>query len=240
MSIQWTVIASFLYVEIATVLVLLLPFISAHRWQRLFKSRFLKALENQSNLYFTVFIFILVLFFLDAIREVRKYTGEIEDTKLDSHAHLSAELQIQMKLFRAQRNFYISGFALFLWLVLRRLVTLISAQATLQAANIASLKQAQNASETAQKLMDEGSKKTTSADNLGNIAKEEQVKQIEQLKKELSASKDDLKKAKFDVDAMKSQSESLAKEYDRVAEENVKLQSKINHLVGTEHSKKDE
>ena len=37
-----------------------------------------------------------------------------------------------MRLFRAQRNFYIAGFALFLCLVIKRLVSLISANAGLQ------------------------------------------------------------------------------------------------------------
>lgn len=32
------------------------------------------------------------------------------------HGHLDSELQHSMKLFRAQRNFYIAGFALFLCL----------------------------------------------------------------------------------------------------------------------------
>lgn len=34
-----------------------------------------------------------------------------------AHQHLDAEMQGSMRLFRAQRNFYISGFALFLSLV---------------------------------------------------------------------------------------------------------------------------
>ena len=37
-----------------------------------------------------------------------------------------------MRRFRAQRNFYIAGFALFLCLVIKRLVGLISANAGLQ------------------------------------------------------------------------------------------------------------
>lgn len=158
MSIQWTLIATFLYAEIAFVIILLLPFISAQRWQRFFKSKFLQALEKQANIYFTVFILILVLFFLDAIREMKKYTGELEENKGDSHSHLSAELQVHMKLFRAQRNFYIAGFSLFLWLVLRRLILLISAQATLLASNEATLKQAQNAADTASRLLEEATK----------------------------------------------------------------------------------
>ena len=52
----------------------------------------------------------------DAIREMAKY-GYTEDGEGHvSRDHLDAELQKHMKLFRAQRNFFISGFALFLFL----------------------------------------------------------------------------------------------------------------------------
>ena len=53
---------------------------------------------------------------------------------------------MHMRLFRAQRNFYISGFALFLCLVVRRLVSLISVSATLEAEKEAAMKQAASAS----------------------------------------------------------------------------------------------
>lgn len=62
-------------------------------------------------------------------------------------------MQGSMRLFRAQRNFYISGFSLFLWLVIRRLVTLISAQANLQAQSEASMRQAQSATTAAKTLL---------------------------------------------------------------------------------------
>lgn len=62
-------------------------------------------------------------------------------------------MQGSMRLFRAQRNFYISGFSLFLSLVIRRLVILISAQANLQAQSEASLRQAQSATTAAKSLL---------------------------------------------------------------------------------------
>jgi B-cell receptor-associated protein 31 len=49
---------------------------------------------------------------LDSIRELRKYSA-FEDKDL-SAPH--AEAHAHMKQFRSQRNFYIAGFALFLWL----------------------------------------------------------------------------------------------------------------------------
>ena len=53
-----------------------------------------------------------IVHFIDSIRELRKYAGvEMTDLKTPQ-----AEVQAHMKQFRSQRNFYIAGFALFLWL----------------------------------------------------------------------------------------------------------------------------
>ena len=67
MSLHWTIIAGFLYGEIATVLILLLPFVSPRTWNKLFKSRLLKGLESQLIYYFYVLVTILILFFLGKI-----------------------------------------------------------------------------------------------------------------------------------------------------------------------------
>lgn len=88
MSLQWTLIATFLYLEIATVLLLVLPIASPKRWQRFFRSKFLQSLRNQASIYFLILLAILVLFLLDAIREMKKYSSTEQD-----HAHLDAEMQ---------------------------------------------------------------------------------------------------------------------------------------------------
>ena len=124
-------------------------------WNKVFKSRFLKGLENQLIYYFYVLVAILILFFLDAIREMQKYsTEELQQQKAGGMSHLDAQMQMHMRLFRAQRNFYIAGwvtfhhhfvteiirpvdrFALFLCLVIKRLVSLISANAGLQVSGV--------------------------------------------------------------------------------------------------------
>lgn len=54
-------------------------------------------------------------YFSDSIREINKYSYSSEDAA--SLANQSAAKDhVASKLFRAQRNFYIVGFALFLWL----------------------------------------------------------------------------------------------------------------------------
>lgn len=91
MSLQWTLIAGFLYTEIFIVLLLVLPIASPTRWQKFFKSRFLQSLSNRASIYFLVLLAILVLFLLDAIREMRKYSMAGEHA--GEHAHLDAEMQ---------------------------------------------------------------------------------------------------------------------------------------------------
>jgi len=226
MSIHWTLIAGFLYAEIGTILLLLVPFISTKMWNKVFKSRFLRGLESQLIYYFYVLVAILILFFLDAIREMQKYSAEETQQKTVGMSHLDTQMQMHMRLFRAQRNFYIAGFALFLCLVIKRLVGLISANAGLQAEKDAAMKQAESASRAAEMFMKDGG--TGDSAGSGDVA--EMKAELEKAKKEADA-------AKKDMNSMKSQSESLAKEYDRLMEEKDKLQRKVN-IMGED--KKDD
>merc|ERR1711983_303453 len=129
-------------------------------WNKVFKSRFLKGLENQLIYYFYVLVAILILFFLDAIREMQKYSSEeLQQKAAGGMSHLDAQMQMHMRLFRAQRNFYIAGFALFLCLVIKRMVSLITENASLDIEKEAAMKQAQSASRAAETLMgDSGDK----------------------------------------------------------------------------------
>lgn len=228
MSIHWTIIAGFLYAEIGTLFLLLVPFVSTRMWNKVFKSRFLKGLENQLIYYFYVLVAILILFFLDSIREMRKYSEDPNDAH--SHGtsgnHLDVQMQAHMRLFRAQRNFYIAGFALFLCLVIKRMVTLIMANACLEAEKTAAMKQAESASRAAETLMASGG--GSDGDNT----------EVNDLKEKLAAAQKETDAAKKNVEAMKTQSESLAAEYDRLMAEKDKLEKKVN-IMG-EGDKKDE
>lgn len=222
MSLQWTIIAGFLYAEIAVVLLLTLPLASPQKWQRFFRSKFLAYISNQASIYFLILIGVLVLCLLDAIREMTKYSN-IEST---DHQHLDAEMQGNMRLFRAQRNFYISGFALFLLVVIRRLVTLISQLATLLAQSEVNYKQAQSASAVAKSLLENQS-----------LGDDQSKKLVDELTEQVKTLEKDLTREKKDKEALKSQAESLNKEYDRLLEEFSKLQKKITIGAG---DKKDD
>ncbi|XP_046635338.1 B-cell receptor-associated protein 31-like [Daphnia pulicaria] len=236
MSFQWGLIATFLYIEIAVVFLLLLPFISAQRWNKLFKSSFLRGLGQQVHIYFYVILAFLVLCLFDAIREMRKYDVTHDGkAKEQQHQHLEQELRNSMVLFRAQRNFYITGFSLFLIFVIRRLMTLLAAQATLAATSEAAMRQATSASKAAEELMSQKDK-SASDENV-----KEAEEKISNLEKELADAKKERSQAVKDLEAFKSQSEGVAREYDRLAEEHSKLVKKLAVLEGEGGSdKKDD
>ncbi|KAG4072358.1 hypothetical protein HA402_004290 [Bradysia odoriphaga] len=225
MSLVWTLIATFLYVEIAIVLLFVLPIASPSRWQRFFKSRFLEMINRQAQIYFYLLFGVLVLFLLEAIREMRKYS----QTDANSEAHPNVGMQHSMRLFRAQRNFYITGFSIFLILVIRRLVMLISTQATLLAQSEASMRQAQSASTAARTLLSQQKDKENEADKDDETAEAQKLRwlKIGELKNKLRELTAELDRERKDKEAMKSQSESLNKEYDRLTEEYSKLERKL-------------
>ncbi|OQR70608.1 B-cell receptor-associated protein 31 isoform 1 [Tropilaelaps mercedesae] len=210
MSLQWTCVAGFLYAEIIIVALLLMPFISPKIWANLFNSRFLKSFAAQANIWFTVAIGILLLFFVDSVRDVVKYSSirYHDEDHHHHHAHMDIEIQHQMKMFRSQRNFYIAGFSLFLALVIRRLAFLITSQARLIASNDALTKQAQNAAKAAEAVLDS---QTAAATNTENDQKE--------LLKQLEVKEKELVKAVKDKEAMKDQSLNLQKQYEELCKE---------------------
>ncbi|XP_038603740.1 B-cell receptor-associated protein 31 [Tachyglossus aculeatus] len=235
MSLQWTAVATFLYAEVFAVLLLCIPFISPKRWQKIFKSRFVQLVISYGNTFFVVLIVILVLLVIDAVREIRKYDNVTETVNLQTTP--GAMEHFHMKLFRAQRNLYIAGFSLLLSFLLRRLVTLISQQATLLASNEAFKKQAEGASDAAKKYMEENDKLKKEAgidaDTLdlkdADFTENKTLKaEVTRLSQELAATKKSLEKAENEALAMRKQSEGLTKEYDRLLEEHSRLQAAVD------------
>ncbi|XP_019600940.2 B-cell receptor-associated protein 29 [Rhinolophus sinicus] len=232
MTLQWAAVATFLYAEIGLILIFCLPFIPPQRWQKIFSLNIWSKIATFWNKAFLTIIVLLIVLFLDTVREVRKYSSisaieQISPSRPGAHEHT------QMKLFRSQRNLYISGFSLFLWLVLRRLVTLIT-QLAKELSNKGVLKtQAENTNAAAKKFMKENEKLRRL---LKNYNKEEEyileaekkklVEDQEKLKSELKKTSAALSKAQDDVMTMKMQSERLSKEYDRLLQEHSELQDR--------------
>ncbi|XP_035535502.1 B-cell receptor-associated protein 29 [Morone saxatilis] len=228
MTLQWTVVALFLYVEMGILVILCLPFISARRWQSIFQLRIWSSVAQLWNKVFLTMIIILIVLFLDAVREVRKYSGKEVGT--DAKLQPSMFDHLHMKLFRAQRNLYISGFAVFLWLVMKRVVTLINQLASVSSTTAALQAQADSANQTAKKYMEDNELlKQTLMEGKGDKATAEGMellrKDVERLKEELKTSGDALKKSQSEADVMKKQTDGLAREYDRLLKEHQELQN---------------
>ncbi|KAM6320733.1 B-cell receptor-associated protein 29 [Aegotheles albertisi] len=236
MTIQWTAVATFLYGEIGVILVLCLPFISPLRWQKIFMIPLWSRMAVFWNKMFLTIIVLLIVLFLDAYREVRKYSAVHVNEKA-ANVNANTFDHIQMKLFRAQRNLYISGFSLFLWLVLRRTVTLLTQLAKRMTSHAALEMQVNDATEAAKKYMAENEKlrETLSEKGSGKMREsaeeatdEKLKKEVERLKAELQKMSNALQKANDEVTAVKKQSEGLKREYDHLMKENERLQDGLN------------
>ncbi|CAF3354176.1 unnamed protein product [Rotaria socialis] len=234
MSFQWTFLATFLYCEIVVVITLLLPFISPTIWRTLFKSRLVAAFSAGSKYYFNFIIFIFGLLFIDSIRELRKYSNidakELTTPHSEAHAH--------MKEFRSQRNFYIAGFALFLWFVIKRLISLLSAVARKMAESTAARKQAEGAHRHLQEAMQNNDsdklsqqeKSTSSGHGSNFIDPKEYDAEIERYKKEAI-------QAREDIEALREKYDTSVQEYDKLCNEHQKLQNKLDVLAKNESTK---
>ncbi|KAL3115947.1 hypothetical protein niasHT_007247 [Heterodera trifolii] len=207
MTLQWSVVAFILYAEIATIIVLLLPWVRPTMWKKVFNSRIVHKLKQFSNVYAYAFIFVLILLFVDATREVRKYS-HVDTTREAVGRVAEADAVVHMRLFRAQRNLYLSGFSLLMALIISRIVTLLARCAHLELAAEAAMKQAEGAGKAAQTLLGkEGDVNSLSG---------EEAKKLRNEVKEMGAK---LKKAETDRDAMKAQAENLQEEYERVSQQ---------------------
>lgn len=233
MTLQWTAVASFLYVEIGVLLIFCLPFISAQRWQSIFKWSIWNRLSQFWNKGFLTMIILLIVLFLDALREVRKYSNA--DQSKDAKLLPNMFNHMHMKLFRAQRNLYISGFSLFLWLVMRRVITLINQLATAVGTSAALQTQAESANKAAKKYMEDNEmlkQALTDSKEGGKTQDPEEnellKREVQRLMEKLESSTDALKKSKSDLDTMKKQTEGLTKEYDRLLQEHQELQNQLD------------
>ncbi|NWH71876.1 BAP29 protein, partial [Piaya cayana] len=201
------------------------------RWQKIFTFPLWSKLAVFWNKVFLTTIILLIVLFLDAVREVRKYSA-VHVSEKAVNINTNAFDHIQMKLFRSQRNLYLSGFSLFLWLVLRRTVTLLTQLAKQMASHAAMETQVINATEAAKKYMAENEKLRETLSQQGSGKKKESAeaneeklkKEVELLKADLQKTSNALHKASIEVTAVKKQSEGLKREYDRLMKEYEQLQ----------------
>lgn len=235
MTFQWTAVAAFLYGEMGVVILLCLPFISPLRWQKIFMFPLWSKLAVFWNKMFLTIIVLLIVLFFDAVREVRKYSS-IHVNEKAVNVNTNAFDHIQLKLFRSQRNLYLSGFSLFLWLVLRRTVTLLTQLAKGMTSHAALEMQVNDATEAAKKYMAENERLQEALGEKGSSRKKESAeatderlkKEVEHLKAELQKTSNALHKANNEVSTVKKQCGGLKRDYDHLMKEYERLQDSLN------------
>ncbi|KAL5516480.1 hypothetical protein EMCRGX_G001819 [Ephydatia muelleri] len=227
MSLQWTVVAGCLYLEMFLTLLLIIPLLKPSTWKWVFSWRIFESLKTVWSTAFYTMLVILMVLFLDSIRTMVTHQKELTQ----GQKSLDAKLDNQAKEYRGQRNFYITGFALFLIFVIRRLVTLILERAQVEASRDAAIKQAQSASAEAKRLME--SKEGEEKKSKGTKTEEHSAEEYQALKAELNT-------AKADLQVMKNQAEATAREYDRLLEEHKAVQDELSALQGDSEDKKDQ
>ncbi|KAM9754632.1 B-cell receptor-associated protein 29-like isoform 1-T2 [Menidia menidia] len=236
MTLQWTAVAFFLYAEIVVNLILCIPFISARRWRSVFSWRIWSWLSPYWNKCFFAIIMALIILFIDAVREVQKYSGP--EPMQDAKVNPTLYDHVYMKLFRAQRNLYICGFSLFLWLIMRRVVTLLN-QVAISMENSEGLQaQMDNAFKAAKKHQEDNQtlKAALLEEEKSMSATKQQLKlEAEKLTGQLRAAEEAVRKSNAEVEAMRRQAKGLAQEYDRLLTEHHQLQN-----LQTAEDKKDQ
>ncbi|PKK29026.1 B-cell receptor-associated protein 29 [Columba livia] len=214
MTFQWTAAATFLYGEIGVLLVLCLPFISPLRWQKIFMIPLWSKMAVFWNKMFLTIIVLLIVLFIDAVREVKKYSA-IHVMEKAVNVNANAFDHIQMN-------------------VLRRTVTLLTQLAKGMASHAALETQVNDATEAAKKYMSENERLQEALSEKGSDKESSEVideklkKEVEHLKAELQKTSNALHKANNEVIAVKKQSEGLKREYDHLMKEYERLQKSLN------------
>uniref|UniRef100_A0A8C2XNT9 Endoplasmic reticulum transmembrane protein n=1 Tax=Cyclopterus lumpus TaxID=8103 RepID=A0A8C2XNT9_CYCLU len=223
MTLQWTAVAFFLYAEIAVNLILCIPFISARRWCSVFSWRIWNWLSPYWNKGFFTMIMVLIVLFLDAVREVQKYSGPepMHDAKVNPNLYDN----VHMKLFRAQRNLYISGFSLFLCLlvIMRRIVTLLN-QVAVTVENSAGLQAQMDSAVKAAKRHQDDNVMLTQVRVNQRLTTDLKLFLSLQLIDEVLFVFVAVRKSHAEAEAMRRQAKGLAQEYDRLLTEHHQLQ----------------
>lgn len=197
MTIYYTLTFMLLVAEMVTFCVIVSPL--PHSVRRRF-FRFLAESPIVAKLAYGVkiaFIFVGILF-IDAVQRMMRVTAEADVARNNGQGmqDVRAESNFAARKFYSQRNTYLTGFCLFLSLVLTCtfyiLLDLVHTQE-----EYAKLKQ------------------ETAKSSRGEIGAQDQTKQVEELKKKLAAAEEKTR----DFEIVKKQAQQNAKEYDRLATE---------------------
>ncbi|KAF9997600.1 hypothetical protein BGZ65_006826 [Modicella reniformis] len=199
MSLFYTMVYCLLLTEMIAFIFLILPL--PYKWRKgilkfMSTSRFMANIQYVMKI---VFIFVFILF-VDALGRVVK----VEDKHNDHHS----ESNMAAKRFYAQRNMYLTGFTLFLSLILNRtfvmILELITSEEKME---IVKKQAAQQSKEYARVL--------------------ESEKNLKEELEQLRVAADSHDSTKRDLENLKKQANQQQQEYLRLADENIELERMV-------------
>ncbi|KAI8987988.1 B-cell receptor-associated protein 31-like-domain-containing protein [Mycotypha africana] len=157
-----------------------------------------------------IFGFIFVLF-IDTINRLQRIEAEIESDKARNHDY-SYDTNLKAKRFYAQRNLYLTGFTLFLSLILDRTSALVF--------ELVQRKQ------ELKEVRIKSAEATTSQRNFVDM-EDDYKKKIDSLNVQIK----ELKRQQLDYNTLKKQADQQSKEYNRLADEHNALEKKKSGTI---------
>jgi len=209
----WTVCAGILYSEMALISVLLIPMPKRFRRKLVLAVTGSGLVKQLHSSFIAIFIFICFMFAQSAVESHE--AGDVFHTS--NKDDVLASLNIRMRMFRAQRNLYVSGGSLFLLLVLNRFYSFIIEMGTGMDVELLK-KQAVKNNDEFMKILEE-------RDMFEKKAKKAEV---------------DLKQVAKNQEAMKSQAKSTETAYLNQTDELRKVNNELDKMRQGGQDKKSE
>ncbi|KAF8372577.1 hypothetical protein PRIPAC_79006 [Pristionchus pacificus] len=157
MTIEWSVVAGLLYTEIAVTILLLVPWIKPKIWRTIFKSRIGQVIGQYAKRSALIMGALLFMLFVDALRLTRKYS--LINDQMQGTGTAAADAVVHAHLFHSERNEYITGFSLLLFLVISRIVKIIHRMSDCESSAESALRQAHDTSKSMTESQGEKEKK---------------------------------------------------------------------------------
>ena len=226
-----------LCVEVLCVSVLVCPLPLRGHLVRLISASNLMSTVGRPLMYF---LSLVVLTWLFATREMMRLQSEYAEVKM--HADLGIKLQHEAKMHRAQRDFYLSGFAALLLGVIVQLYRLLKEVNQLEATKAAMTKQAEGAAAAykAANADKEDMARQLKAGGGGGGGGGGGEEQAAALRKKVASAESAREVAEKSAEALKKQAEGLSAEYARLAREKEVLQHRLEDfemLMGEQNKK---
>lgn len=210
---MWTLCAGILYTEMALISILLVPMPKRFRRKLVLGVTGSTLAKKLHSAFVAVFFFVIFMFIQSAIEAHDAGIVHAESNRDD----VMTSLNIRMRMFRAQRNFYVSGGSLFLLLVLNRFYSFIVEMGSGMDIELLQ-KQAVKNNDEFMKILEERDKV------------EKRAKKAEM----------ELKELEKDCSALKSQAKNTESAYLSQKEELSKVNDELERLKNSEDNKKTE